>query len=434
MTARLMAHERWLPAIAAVAWWVTFYPGFFGDDSLINLGEARSGSISVWFTAWWVYVIDALSLDTRAIPLMTLLSVLGLEYAVYLWIATVFPAGRARAITVAIIAFTPLVGAIGIQVRHDVTMTAGLLIAAAVLARSWSKNHFTAGDVALLALTAPLIATRHNGLPTIVATAAGCAILRRWRHAGALAAVAAGAALITYGATRAAGHSASVHPMQTVEWLMSDISCALATPGVELTAVEWAVLTRIAERSDWPNERACYVMNPLHTARSFSVPAVVNNYRDLTGVWLSLARRYPARMMAAHATRVRLFLPPFATGMPDTVIISFLHSTILPNDFGLQFAVPAIAEPARVVVKAWNAASFVLGNSALWLIVLAVAAWRRHDLRPGLLPAIIIAVSLNVGLLIAAPISEGRYGMFILIGGQATALFWALERGETRKR
>jgi len=285
-----------------------------------------------------------------------------------------------------------------------------------------------------------LIATRHNGLPTILAAAAGCAILRRWRHAGALAAVAAGAALITYGATKAAGHTrgprdadfaswggaASVHPMQTVEWLMGDISCALATPGVEPTPAEWAVLTRIAAPSDWPNERACYVMNPLHTARSFSVTAVVTNYRDLPGVWLSLARRYPARIIAAHATRVRLFLPPFAAGMPDTFIISFLHSTILPNDFGLQWAMPAVAERARVVVKAWNAAGFVLANSALWLIVLGVLGSVRT-------PTFLIAACLNLGLILAAPISEGRYALFILICGQATALFWVLERWQTKR-
>lgn len=432
MIGRLITLERWLPAVAAAAWWSTFYPGFFGDDSLINLSEARSGSISVWFTAWWVYVVDALSLGTRAIPLMTLISVLVLEYAVYFWIATVLPRGRARAMTVAVVSFTPLVGAIGIQVRHDVTMTAGLLIAAAVLARTWSRNHLRAGDVALLLLTAPLIATRHNGMPAVAATAAACAILRRWQHAGALAAVAALAALITYGATRAAGHTASVHPMQTVEWLMGDISCALTRPGVEPTPGEWAVLTRIAARTDWPSERACYVMNPLHVARSFNVLAVADNYRDLTGVWLSMARRYPATMIGAHADRVRLFLPPLMAGMPDTFIISFLHSTIMPNDFGLQWAMPAVAERARIIVKAWNGAGFVLANSALWLIVLAIAAWRRHDLRNGLWPALLVGVSLNLGLLVAAPISEGRYGLFILVCGQATALFWVLDRWPAR--
>jgi hypothetical protein len=437
MIARLMAHERWLPALAALAWWLTFYPGLISDDSLINLGEARSGSISVWFTAWWVYVIDMLSIGTRAIPLLTLLSVLGLEYAVYLWIVTVFPRGPARALTVLIIGLTPLVGAMGIQVRHDACMNAGLLLAAVVLTRTWSQRRFTVADIAMLVLIAPLIATRHNGMPTILATAVVCALARRWRQAGALLAVAAGAAVITLGATRAAGHTGSAHPMQTVEWLMGDISCALSR-GVEPAPAEWATLARIADPGEWPLARACHVMNPLHNVPSFKQTAVEPNYRDLVGVWLSLLRRHPAGIIGAHATRVRLFLPPFVTGMPDRWVESFLHSTILPNDFGLQWAWPSIAERARQVVRLWNAAGFVLANSALWLIVLIVAAWHPPSprgfggTRTALTPTIIIAMCLNLGLLAVAPISEGRYGLFILICGQATAVYWALERWQDR--
>ena len=432
MIARLVAHERWLPAVAAIAWWLTFYPGFFGDDSLINLGEARSGSISVWFTVWWVHVIDVLSIGTRAIPLLTLVSVLGLEYAVYLWIVTVFPRGGARALTVLLIALTPLVGATGIQVRHDVAMNSGLLLAAVVLTRTWRHQRFSVADVAMLVLATPLIATRHNGMPTILATAVACAVFRRWRQAGALIAVAAGATVITFTATRAAGQIDSVHPMQTVEWLMSDISCALSR-GVEPTPAEWATLTRIADPGDWPQPRACIVMNPLHTAPTFKMTAIAPHYRDLVGVWLSLMRREPAPMIGAHATRVRLFLPPFATGIPDTFVESFLHSTILPNDFGLHWAWPSIAERARVVVRLWNAAGFVLANSALWLIVLLLAAWSQREHRGALTPAIIIGVTLNLGLLAAAPISEGRYGLFILICGQAAALFLVLDRWQQRR-
>ena len=263
----LVARERWLPALAGVAWWITFYPGFFGDDSLINLTEARSGAFSVWFTAWWVYLVDALSLGTRAIPLLTFVGVLTLEYAAYLWIATVFPKGPARAITVLVMSFTPLIGAMGIQVAHDVAATAGLLLCAAVATRVWTTAiDSTPLDYATLVLAMPLIATRHNGMPTVAATAAGLLLVsgaRRWRPSAALVAAAAGAAVITYGATRAAGHTESVHPVQTVEWLMGDISCVLTKEGVEPTAEEWSTLTRIADRSDWPQERACWVMNPI---------------------------------------------------------------------------------------------------------------------------------------------------------------------------
>ena len=423
----LVSRERWLPALAGVAWWITFYPGFFGDDSLISLTEAQSGAISVWFTAWWVYLVDALSLGTRAIPLLTLAGVLTLEYAAFLWVAAVFPKGPARAVTVLVMSCTPLIGAMGIQVTHDVAATAGLLLCAAVATLAWtSGDRLTPLDYATLVLAMPLIATRHNGMPTVAATAAVLLLVsgaRRWRPSAALIAVAAGTAVISYGATRAAGHAESVHPAQTVEWLIGDISCLLAKEGVEATVEEWSTLARIAGRSDWPQERACRVMNPILLAPSFDATAVGANYRDLIGVWLSLGARYPARMAGAHASRVRLFLPPFVTGISDGLRVGFLHSTILPNDFGLRWQFPALATRARNAVRAWNALGFILANAAVWLIVLVITAWRLPDYRNRLTPTIVMAVMLILGLLVAAPISEGRYGLFILICGQATAVF-----------
>lgn len=420
MIARLSAFERWLPLIAGLAWWVTFHPGFLSEDSFINLGDARSGHVSVWFTAWWVYVVEALSLSTRAISLLTLLSVVGLEYAVYFWIVTVFPPAPARAVTLLLIGSSPLIGAMGIQVRHDVALGAGLLICAAVLTRTWTTTTFARRDMLLLLLATPLIATRHNGAPTIVAAAVFVMMAgrRRWRQAAALLAVAAGAAAITVAATNASGNSSAMDPVQTVEWLMGDISCVLSR-GAAPTQGEWAVLTRVAARGDWPQTGACQVMNPIRFTPSVNYAAVAPNYRELVGVWRSLARRYPLRMLAAHATRVRLFLPP----VPPVEVPSFLHSTIVANDFGMDWTFPAIASRARIVVRAWNAAGFVLANSMIWLIVLMVVAWRAPSWRDRLVPTIAIALALNLGLLVAAPISEGRYALFILICGQATALY-----------
>jgi hypothetical protein len=420
MIARLTAHERWLPLVAALAWWVTFHPGFLSEDSFINLSDARSGAVSVWFTAWWVYVVNALSLGTRVVSLVSLASVIALEYAAYFWMVTVFPRTPARAVAVLLIALSPLVGAMGIQVRHDITLAAGLLICAAVLTRSWTSGP-GGRDYLWLALTMPLIATRHNGVPTIVAAAVLVMLtgVRRWRHAAALLVVAAGASVFTYTATKASGNTDAVDPVQAVEWLMGDISCLLARGGVEPTAGEWHTLTTIAAREAWPQPRACRFMNPIFLERTANPGAVVANYRALIGVWGSLARRYPLEMLAAHAARVRLFLPP----LPPVEVISFLHSTIVPNDFGLDWTFPTIAERARVVVRAWNALGFVLANSMIWLIVLVVIAWRKPASRDRLLPTIVIATALNAGLLVAAPISEGRYGLFILICGQSAALY-----------
>ena len=424
--------ERWLPAAAALIWWTTFYPGLFGDDSLIHLGDARIGHIPVWFTAWWIYVVDFVSAGTRAIPLLTLAGVLTLQYAAYYWLRTALPEGRARAVTVLLIGLTPLVGAMGIQVRHDVPMTAALLLCAAFLTRTWNGARVRALDIVLLVIAVPLLPTRHNGVPTIAITALVLLLWGRRRRPQALALllVAAGAWTITFAATRASGNTNTVQPAQTVEWVMGDISCLLSKEGVDATAAEWATLERIVPRKLWPQPRACVVMNPILASPSFSTTAVETHLRELIGVWRSLAARYPVEMIAGHARRVRLFLPPFVGGPPE--VVSFLHSTILPNDLGLAWKWPEMAERARVVVRLWNALGWILANSALWLLVSIAVAWRLPGYRASLVPVIIIGTVLNLGLIAAAPISEGRYGLFILICGQATALFLALQPRITR--
>jgi hypothetical protein len=428
MISWLTARERWLPAVASLAWWMIFHPGFISEDSIINLSEARAGTISVVFTAWWVYVVDALSLGTRNVPLLTLINVLMLEYAVYLWIITVFPQGRSRAITVLLIAVSPLVAALGIQVRHDGAMAAGLFMCAIVLTRTWPGNsRFSAMDLTALGLAAPLVATRQNGAPTLLLTVLLLLVLRKWRHAAAVAAVAAAAIVIGYSAARAAGHSRTVEPVQAVESMMADISCLLAQPGINLNHAEWEMLSRIASRPDWPQERACWFLNPIYRTPTFNPSALEKGDRDVGRVWLALGARYPVEMAVAHAKRVRMFLPPLVTGLPHRWVENFLHSTILPNDFGLAWKFPALAEPARTVVRGYNAFGLVLSHAGLWLMVLLLLAWRLPDY-PGLVPTVVVAAALDVGLVVAAPLSEGRYGLFILICGHTAGIFFLARR------
>ena len=165
-------------------------------------------------------------------------------------------------------------------------------------------------------------------------------------------------------------------------------------------------------------------MNPMLVGGAVNPSAAVTNYSDLIGVWRSLVMRHPAPMMAAHASGVRLFLPPH----PPLEIPSFLHSTVVPNDSGIRRTFPSLAERMRVVVRAWNAGGFILANSMVWLIALLIAAWRIPSWRDRLTPTIVIGCALNLGLIIAAPISEGRYGLFILVTGQATVVYVLLSR------
>jgi hypothetical protein len=414
------------------------YPGLFGEDSLITLGQARSGNVDVWFTAWWVYIIDALTFGTRAIPLLTLCGVLLLSWSIREWAVAIFPRVRARAWAIALICATPLVGALGIQVRHDAWMVAGFLLCLAVITRRYSspEARWRAIDYLQLLLAIVLIPTRHNGLGTLIAAAViGLIAIRhqRVRFAFTIAIVAIGVFVVTQLATRAAGREHSIDPVQAVEWMMADVSCLTTDPSVELTDEQWRAIEPIASRSDWQEPVACRFVSPLLIAPTFRAEQVEPNMRGLARTWWTLAMRYPLKMIAVHLRRVNLFLPPFIGGAPTQSNTPFLHSTILPNDFDLRWAFPRIAEAARLPVRAWNAMRAVLANAALWLAVLLVIAWRRRDLRTNLMPTIVVCVALEAGLLATAPISEGRYGLLILVTGQLAALYLALERWQTRR-
>ena len=49
----VVRHEAWLPLAAGVLWWIAMYPGLLAEDSIYTIGEIRSGTVTVWFTAWW---------------------------------------------------------------------------------------------------------------------------------------------------------------------------------------------------------------------------------------------------------------------------------------------------------------------------------------------------------------------------------------------
>lgn len=411
------------------------YPGLFGEDSLITLGQARSGDITVWFTAWWVWVIKALTLNTRAIPLLTLAGALVFAWSVREWAIAVLPAGRARVWAIVVMCATPLVGGLGIQVRHDAWMTSGLLLALAAAARASTKGRFALSDYARLLLAMLLIPTRHNGLGTLLLAAAiGAVALPRERKAFAasFAAVAAGVFVVTQAATVAAGRPHSIDPAQAVEWMMADVACMVADPTIQLTADEWAGLEPIASRQDWAQPVACRFVSPLFIALSFKIEAVEAATPGLVRTWLSLGRRHPITLAYVHIRRVNLFLPPFVAGVPQQAHTPFIHSTILPNDFGLAWAWPRVAEMARLPMRAWNAGRAVLANAALWLLALAIVAWRRTELRAMLLPTIVTSMALELGLLATAPIAEGRYGLLILVTGQLIVVYLAVERWQGR--
>ncbi len=128
-------------------------PGSSAKTRLINLTEARGGPISVWFTAWWIYIVKAVTLGTTAIPVLTLFNVLLLAYATRRWAAACLPARPGQDGASTLVCASPLVGALGIQLSHDAAAAAGLLLAELrlIVRTEGEAGTVGAGDLAPLA-------------------------------------------------------------------------------------------------------------------------------------------------------------------------------------------------------------------------------------------------------------------------------------------
>ena len=405
------------------------YPGLLAEDSLYTIGEIRSGTVTVWFTAWWAFLVKGLTLNTHAISLATLAGVLTFTWAVRAWAAAVLPAGPARAWAVLAISATPLVGAMGIQLRHDTWMTSGLLLWTALIVRTnGMRAPLTLADLATLFAVVLLLPTRHNGMPTVaVAGTIGLWLFHagRARHAMTLAVVVVSTVAITQAATRAAGQPHAVDPAQTVEWAMADVSCLL-TQGVEPTAAEWDVLERMAARVDWPQVGACRFVNPIQFSPSFRFASVEGQVGPMLQTWWSVLKRHPWLMLETHLKRVSLFLPPFLAGMPHADSARSIHSSIFTNGLGIAWRFPRVAGIAQLSIRAWHRGRLLLANAAVWLIALVAIWWVTPDPRRGLAYTIVIATVLLAALVATAPVSEARYGLYVLVCGQLTFVYWLL--------
>jgi hypothetical protein len=108
------------------------------------------------------------------------------------------------------------------------------------------------------------------------------------------------------------------------------------------------------------------------------------------------------RVEFLNAQRLANGQPPFVTGISDSLRVGFLHSTILPNDFGLRWQFPALATRARNVVRAWNALGFILASRSVAARASdcgatpnIAAGWRRRSSWRSLYSGPVVAAALG---------------------------------------
>ena len=151
-------------ALIMLIWWLAFNPGFFSGDSFGVIEMVRNGNLSSEGTVIWAIFVKYLTINGSHPELATLFFSQILGFSVSVFANTLFT-GKTAVRGAAILCGTPLVGAMGITLWHDIPMTSGFLFAVVGLHRLKQKEPHS---YAFLLIGIFFASFRYNGLPTLI--------------------------------------------------------------------------------------------------------------------------------------------------------------------------------------------------------------------------------------------------------------------------
>lgn len=143
-------------------WWILLNPGFYSTDSIAVLGRVSSGNlISEWTYLWDVFVYVT-TLGGLFPQLATLAGGLILVSSFTFFCLSFFDR-KVAYLTSVFVSNLPIVFGLGLTLWHDVTMTSGLLLFAALIKNTHEGKRI---NKVIYLLSLLLVNTRLNGFWT----------------------------------------------------------------------------------------------------------------------------------------------------------------------------------------------------------------------------------------------------------------------------
>jgi hypothetical protein len=389
-------------------WWLAFNPGFYSADSFGIIETARSGKISSESTAIWAIVVKFLTINGSHPEIATLFFAQLLALSVTMFAHSVFDGKTARWSSVGL-CITPLVGAMGITLWHDIPMTSGFLLMVAGVLRYVKKEKYS---LTLITLGVVLSSFRYNGIPTLLLTIVLLAFFMKPRKLIFLALVTTiGIGGLTAILDARFSPPTSTHSDGFINWMRYDLSCyAASSTDDEFFQKEFKGET---SREIWKSSQACTWFND--SEAFFTRPA--NLTEDIPSAWLALAQKKPLFVLTTHMKRHE-YLNPFPFYGPP--VMPFIHTTIEYPGQNIYFWNVELSEKLRIYPRIWNYFNFIFGYSGFWLMTIFFFAWRNKN--PIYIGLGILGLVLNGGLFVFAIIPDGRFSLFVLIAGQLIAI------------
>lgn len=399
-----------------LAWWFAFNPGFYSTDSFGVIEMARSEVLTSEGTAIWAIFVKFLSLNGTHPEIATLFFSQVLGFSVTIFARTLFT-NKIALLNSVILCATPLIGAMGITLWHDIPMTSGFLLAVTGFARMKQKKKYSK----ILLLTGITLASfRYNGIPTLLITFFALLIIVKEQKKQVAAALAMTVTVLVASTMLNLKFSGpvSVQSIGYIDWMKYDLSCYAAKSNDEVFFKR--VFENKSSSQDWSSKSACTWFNDSKASSQES------NFieQKIALAWIELVKKDPSFLLTTHLQRHPYLNPIPVFGLPK---VPFIHTTIEIPGKGIRFWHPSISEELRTYPRIWNYFNFLFGYAGFWLLVIFICAWwRRNSIYwfVGLL-----GLLLNSALFIFAAIADARFSLFVLIAGQLMILEVILESG-----
>jgi hypothetical protein len=397
-----------LSGLIAFTWWMAFNPGFFSSDSFALMEMLKGKKITSEWTAIWAISLNVITFGGSQPQLGTLFFSQLLAVSVSYFLLAFFESKKALILSI-ILCSTPLVGAMGITLWHDIPMTAGFLLFLGALRKKVAKNK---SDYLVLVSGGILASFRFNGLPTLIVFVILIFALSKNRKylIGVFLLLVTLTGVSVALNTEYKSHL-NVQSDGFIDWMRYDISC-YASSSKDESFFE-SNFNGSLSRDNWNSKSACTWFND---STAFGVRTESVN-KSIPEAWLNLAAKQPLFVLKTHLDRHKYLVPVPYSGLPK---MPFIHTTIeIPNTY-INLTYPKVSEVLRSYPRIWNYFNFIFGYAGLWLSILFLIAWRKKNSE--ILNLALLGLILSSSLFVFATIPDGRFALPLLITAQIVLL------------
>lgn len=421
-----------LPFVAFVFWYVSLFPGRLSGDTSQAITLIQEGKSTDWWTGIYFQFLRVATFNGRFLFIASALT-LGALFSAILYLIYSLPLSeRTRSIVIPVVLFSPLAGAFGVNVSHDVFQASSIIILTAIEFRLINKIYLSSRiDIYIEVLLVLTILMNHFGLVLVVFHV--LQILRTKNLRIVSVVIVALATTYVIG-----GINVEKSEMKSLTYpMIDDIKCIVQHPDSTVSEGDWKLLSRLAPVAEWKNKVTCRdQVNLLGALPSLNTSALDKG--SFISLYLRIASQNPYLLVYQHIIRATVVLPPPFFQAPDNQIsydrelwLGFDSNSELQN--GPELLHPSLDLPqlktdlvilkpleyfALFFVFILNQASWFWSWAGLWLypivfFVFLTGLKFNKSYWSSLIPVLLLAIF----LILLSPQSSGRYVMgTILIG------------------